>query len=258
MYGIIYPKNWQALTQEYKIYKEAQANITDFELLYILKNFFQLLAKKVKSRIGLAFSGGIDSSVLAVLMMEAGIDFLAITMCISDQHADSQHAEIFKKSFKIEHQLEVPSKFEIAEAQDFMGGQDAVDFLLLNAFKKRNISASIHGDGIDELLGGYAHHQYCLHASRLKSFENSWAKLTPEHLMPLNRAAQMAESQVILPFLNPKLVELITTIEVNQRASDQQRKIPLKKIARTLKIPDEIINRPKWGLNNALSEKRGA
>lgn len=258
MAGIIFPKNWRTITDEWPILNPGrQERDPDFALQNILKIFLSGISNELQCTFGLGFSGGIDSSCLAVAMYRLKIPFRAITLCPSLEHPDCQYAKMLADQLNFHHSVSIPTQTDIEEAKTAMNKSgDEIYYLLIKAFKNQGLHTIINGDGIDELVGGYPQHQWTQDRPRLYWFEYHWNRLVEEHLKPLNKAADTLKVDVILPFLNPEIIKLLTIIPIDDRTDDATRKKPIRGLALLLDIPEQIIRREKYGLCNALSVKR--
>jgi len=248
MAGIIYPANWKMICRQ-DLYIAPDTHVIEMDtiglndtLLLALRNSFNF--KDAKTRAALAFSGGLDSSVLTVLAMEENLPFTAVTIACSDTHPDFAHAMLLHQQFNFQ-----------LKALIIDPGQNPDDMydLLFAEIAELGFGFVVCGDTIDEQLGGYAQHQFTKE-SRVAVFRKYWNNLMPKHLVPLHRAAHANNIEVALPYL--AAARFIQTIPINHRATDSDRKIILKRLAEKLGVPTEIITRPKFGLCNVLQTER--
>lgn len=184
----------------------------------------------------IALSGGLDSSILAKIAFEIHGSIPAVTIAATETHPDVVHARIASAGQHL-HQVHL---FEPTSEDKYN--------ILFGAVAKTGCKTVICGDTADELFGGYACHQYS-NGDRAKVFQESWDMLYQRHLEPMHRYAIAHGIDVVLPYLC--LVPLMPGIPFEERATDTDRKIMLKKIARRVGVPDCIINREKVGLCHA-------
>jgi hypothetical protein len=86
-----------------------------------------------------------------------------------------------------------------------------------------------------------------------ETYEFYLSRLYPDHLVPLNRNS--AGVEVYLPYLDASLIKTYRQIPLFRKVSEIERKIVMKELARNLKIPNEIINRNKYGFCDAFLTK---
>ena len=73
-----------------------------------------------------------------------------------------------------------------------------------------------------------------------------------DHLQPLEAKAAYSRIRVIYPYLNPRVIDYISRIPPADRTSRDNRKAPLRKLARIYGVPEHVILRPKKGFCGAL------
>tara|TARA_Y100001935_G_C17294002_1_gene505062 strand:- start:477 stop:2252 length:1776 start_codon:yes stop_codon:yes gene_type:complete len=118
--------------------------------------------------VGLLLSGGLDSSLLAALSAEAGIEEL-ITFSVGfedypeEKGSEFEFSDQIVKKFKTKHHKFLISNDEVLsrlpEAVDAMSepmfGQDSIAFFLLSEKVAQKIKVVQSGQGADEVFGGY-------------------------------------------------------------------------------------------------------
>lgn len=253
MGGIVFPADWLNITKRLPIIQcgKYELLLDPVELFSFLIIYVEeALKSKKDEKLALALSGGIDSCILAYCLKELAFNFRVYTLCSSLDHPDCVHATLFAKRYKLEHEIFIPSKAMIEQAKG------SVYLLLMQSAKQSGHQTIVCGDGIDEQFGGYPEHRWPKNMTKRQAFEMHWEKLIPKHLIPLNAAAELANIEVILPYLNTQIIKAASVIPIDQRTDKKEGKIPLKQIARHLHFPQEIIEREKWGLVHALSKSR--
>lgn len=232
----------------------------------MMRSFEEAGSKALEENKGTIFvtlSGGVDSSLgLAILRKnfpEAKI--VAFTMGGSEEHPDVIHARLAAEKFGAEHREIIPNQDDIQEAleeyqKEFPGvdiekavaeGDFDVYLLYKNIFGYHPKSLIAY-DGIDELMGGYwGHRKEKSTEERKKAFAEYWERLISHHLRPLLATSQKFSIRLIFPYLNKELANMISSIPVSDRVSDELGKIPIRKLAKIFEVPDEIIARSKRG-----------
>lgn len=250
MSGIIFPKDWREIVKTKKVIKKHLITVSTERLEFELKRQLNECLKTFgNNKFCIALSGGLDSSVLAVLLKNLNIDFIAVTIGYGKNHPDIISAKKVTRRFKINHDVYILKNKKISD--------DIYDDLFA-AISTLGFSHSIHGDTVDEMLGGYWLHKdpnsleeiYCgtlVEKKRKLIFQDYWRRLILEHLIPLDFYARKHSVVVGLPYLATH--KTLRKVEMSQRANNKKEgKIILKKLATKLHIPDEIINRKKLGL----------
>ncbi len=208
-------------------------------------------------------SGGLDSTLALSLLRKnfPGAKIITFTMGGDENHPDIKYARLAAKKFNAKNIEIIPSPIEIQETlgeyqkkfperqlkEAVEKGDFDVYLLYKNIYLYHPESLIVH-DGIDELMGGYWNH--CKDISlneRKKFFTYYWNRLIPDHLDPLIKTSQNFNIKLLFPYLDEKLIGLISKIPVEDRASGGIGKKPLREIARQFEVPKEIINRTKRG-----------
>jgi len=214
-------------------------------------------------------SGGLDSTLAVALLRKNFPDakIVTFTMGGDEEHPDVKFARQASEKFDTESVEIIPDKNEIQEVleqykkefpeNDLEKAVKTGDFdvyLLFKNISKLNPKVLLSYDGIDELMGGYWNHRKDNTVEeKRKIFNDYWQKVIPEHLMPLIKTSEAFNVELLFPYLDEKLIKLISEIPVNERASDKIGKKPLREIAKNLDVPEGIITRQKRG-QQAMTE----
>lgn len=217
-------------------------------------------------------SGGIDSTLSLALLRKSlgpGVKIVTFTMGGDANHPDIKYARLASKKYNTEHHEFIPTADDIQSSLgDFKTDRPDEDlkkavkkgdfdvFLLykyISSFKPKTV---IVHDGIDEQMGGYwAHQKDISKEERKEIFRDLWQRLELEHLESLIKSSQRFSVHLLLPYLDEKLVNFIAKIPVEDRASNNIGKKPLKRIASRLGVPAGIIYRPKRGAIGMLEKE---
>jgi len=245
--------------------------------IYKIGNFIL----KEQDRIHLAYSGGVDSTIVLTTLINQGFPVTAHTIANKETHPDMIYASEFAseltnsgknishKKYLIEESRENRAKANQilkAEFDEEETNKSENDYELLNAIKSET-SNLVCCDCIDELLGGYYAHKdpsnlpvydktKTLEKNRevaLKYFMNG---LIPNHLRKLNTFSKHFGINVWLPYGDEKVMRATENFSVNELIDNENRKKPVSAIARIKNIPEAIIYRRKYGLVSALDQER--
>jgi asparagine synthase (glutamine-hydrolysing) len=226
------------------------------------------------SRVSLGFSGGIDSSVLAYYLDNAGVDVDLVCVGLEGSR-EFELAEIAADS------LNIPLRLEAFTAEDVEKDLDTVLWSIeepnpmkasvalplywaARSAAENGISVFFSGNGSDELFGGYHKHarEYEEHgdavvSSILEDVKESYrVNYERDHKICIDTGLELR-----LPFSDLPLVEWGLAIPPQLKLSGgpgSPRKLVLRCLARHLGLPKEVSMRPKkaiqysTGVNAAL------
>lgn len=214
--------------------------------------------------IATCLSGGLDSS-LALAMLRVWFNpelICAFTIGGSENHPDVQISREVAKHFGVDHFVYIPNLAEIDSAERILSKVssekqatrgDCGVFLLYKYIAARGIGAVLAHDGIDELMGGYWKHRSQANEEETREvFEKYWLELADKHLIPLEKSARYWGVDVLLPYLQKRVVRFISEIPLASRTSRAESKMPLRKLARQYCVPASVISRSKRGFCDAL------
>lgn len=252
-------------------------NITDLE--GILRKSVENVAKQAiqdnNGKIYTTLSGGVDSSLCLAIITElfpSGTEIHTFTAGGSEKHPDIQFARIVSQLFNTTHHEIIVNQNEkrkvIKEFKVFYGDSPETEAMIkrgdINVWAvyqeiaRLKAKSVIAHDGIDELMGGYWLHRQTAEGGKTQQeavFKRFWQDLQSKHLEPLEKTAGHFGITVLFPYLQRNLVEYISRIPVDKRASFNSGKIPLKEIAQKYVWPKIVVDRKKRGFIDALMKK---
>lgn len=247
--------NWEDIPpKEYLWNIRQDVNLNDLEKL--LK---EAILKRVNylDEVGVIFSGGIDSSLIAMLLKE--IPSLKITLYAvgSEKSKDIIFA---KKAAKI---LDLPLKTKIVTSEVVKDnltevliaigennlmkiGVGMTMYLACKMIKEDGLKVAISGQGADELFGGYNRYLDSYEKGILE--EELRYDIANMYHVNLERddAVSMANGvELRLPYLDEKLIKFALNIPVDEKITNGLRKNILRNLAIDLGLSPEIAMRPK-------------
>jgi len=169
----------------------------------------------------IAFSGGLDSSILAQIKKDQGLN--AITIIAKDfLGTDLPYSQIAAKHVDIPLELKYVNIDEMLSAiestikilknfNDIEIRNSIVSYLYLNTLKEKNITKVITGDGADEIFAGYNflvkkdHSELKDELKRLKEIM---------HFTSQKIANELGIS-VQMPFIDESIIKFVETLPVN-------------------------------------------
>ena len=202
----------------------------------------------------IAFSGGLDSSILGQIKKEQGLN--AITIITKDfLGTDLEYSQIMGKHIGIHLELRYVNINEILDAvketikilknfNDIEIRNSIVSYLYLNTLKEKNVKKVITGDGADEIFAGYNflikknHAELRTELRRMKEIM---------HFTSQKIASELGIS-VQMPYINENVIKLAETLPiehlVNQKNGVKFGKWVLRKAFEN-DLPPSVIWRKK-------------
>jgi len=239
---IVYPYDWKI---DYTQYIKKDKDLKERSDIHILNTIYDIL-KKILSDIkinNLAYSGGIDSTIMLSLMKQLYPQIFTYTISSRDNHPDIVYARLGSNYYETNHKeiIVIPS---ILQENEFIG-----DNAVRQLFENCDVKEIICCDGIDEFMCGYYDHQ----KNPIKYYEYYISELLEKHLIPLDKNSQ--DTKVYLPYLNHDLLTLLSSIPSQQKVDKENRKKIMLKLGNSLNIPNEILKRNKYGFIDAFREQ---
>ena len=253
--------NWNDIAPAQKIYEKFM-EVDASKLNKLLK---LSVSKRVEGLddVGVIFSGGVDSSILAMLLKDISYNKkLNITLYAvgregsKDLEAARYAAEYLDLPLKTQLITEELIKEHVGEVVHAIGddnlmkvGVGLTTYFATKLACEDGIKVAISGQGADELFGGYNRY--------LKSFEENTLEfeirqdISNMYHVNLERddaCAMLNSVELRLPFLDEKLVEYAINLPIKYKISgpgDILRKNILRKLAFNEGLDTEIAYRPK-------------
>ncbi|MFH1447544.1 MAG: asparagine synthase C-terminal domain-containing protein [Candidatus Micrarchaeota archaeon] len=209
--------------------------------------------------IGVMFSGGLDSALVAFLSKQYA-ETNGYTVGV-DGSQDLKWARVVAKEMGIELVESVLGEEEILDAyeevrkllgvDDMLSIELGIPVLLCSEMAREGgIGRLLCGHGADELFGGY--HKYpemFRDGEDVRSvMERDLKKVLEVDVPRSRRIAGKAGVEMMFPFLEKGVVESSNDVELDEHFSGDERKPVLRKIARKLGVPESACSRPKKAL----------
>jgi len=229
------------------------------------KKLYEQMVSSIESMkepkiMGISFSGGVDSSLLAKIAKDLGYDIILLTMGFEDSH-DVEFSKTMAKILGIRHEIELISEktfpdvakkiFDMINVDNLSWNENCIAFYYVAKLaKKHNISKVITANGIDELFCGYNSYRDFIPEGEEAVIGLMKEKLDNEIRMmkAVNHITSEFGVQIVQPFLSEKFVEFAKTIPLEHKIKDKDdltRKHIIRKLALSIGIPEESALKQK-------------
>ncbi len=214
-------------------------------------------------KIGIAFSGGVDSSLLAKICADLGYEITLLTIGFEDSH-DVRFSQEISKILGYNHKIEKLKLTNFSKISNDiskiikMGNlswlENCIAFYYVSKLAKRyGIKKVITANGIDELFCGYNAYRNAIELGEDEVMELMESKLENEIKMmkTVNLAASQFGVELIQPFLLQDFINFTKKIPLKYKIHDSDdllRKHIIRELALKIGIPGISSNKRKKAL----------
>jgi asparagine synthase (glutamine-hydrolysing) len=265
----------------YPIKTVTQPPIEPMDLEMAAKRLQELLLESTKERVSnlenvvIAFSGGLDSSVIAALAKTCETEVHLVSVGLKDQ-PEIPHVKAAAKALKLPLHLQtyvlndvkrvLPNVLWLIEEPNVVKANIAIPFYwTAEVASKLGCKVLLVGQGSDELFGGYQRYLRIYSRSGTAAVRDVMyrdvALAYEANLQRDNQVCSFHGVELRLPFLDREVVCFSLSLPVSLKiecAENSLRKKVLRRAAQNLGMPPFIANRPKraiqyeTGVNKAL------
>ena len=213
-------------------------------------------------KVAVAFSGGLDSSIIAALAKTCGIDVHLISVGLKDQ-AEVEYAKATAERLDLPLHLEtftvddveqvLPKVLWLIEESNAVKVSIAIPFYwTAEIASKMRCRVLLAGQGSDELFGGYHRYlgtygQFDITAVQ-KAMYHDVASCYEKNFQRDAQVCSFHKVELLLPFVDREVVQFALGLPVSLKiksAEDRLRKRVLRRVAENLELPQFIVNKPK-------------
>jgi len=214
-------------------------------------------------KIGVAFSGGVDSTLLAKLVKDMRYDIHLLTIGFQDSH-DINFAKEVNQILNFSHSISEidPEKFkevsdkihQIIKTDNLSWNENSIAFYyVVELAQKNGLKTVVTANGIDELFCGYNSYREAIEKGEdeVVKMMNDKLKNEKEMMVAINAVTAEFGVTMIQPFLLPNFIEYAKKIPVSEKIhgpDDMQRKHPIRELALDYGIPEVAAKIPKQAL----------
>ncbi|MGQ9461170.1 MAG: DUF7411 family protein [Candidatus Bathyarchaeaceae archaeon] len=258
----------------------------DLDMERAAKRLQTLLLKSTWKRtsdfgnVAVAFSGGLDSSLVAVLAEKCGINVQLISVGLENQPevkfaetaAEALDLPLHLQTYTVEDvEQAIPKVLWLIEEPNLVKASIAIPFYWAaeNA-SKLGYHVLLAGQGADELFGGYQRYLKEYEQSGVEAVQKAMyrdvAMSYEKNFQRDNQACSFHKVELRLPFVDRDVIQFSLSLPPNlkiESPEDSLRKRVLRQVAQNLGMPQFIINKTKkavqyaTGVNKAIQRLAG-
>ena len=214
-------------------------------------------------KIGIAFSGGVDSTLVSKICNDLGFDITLLTIGFPNSH-DILFAKDVNKHLNYKHEiLEIDEDFfdEIAskiskkiKTDNLSWNENCIAFYhIAKLAQSLGITTVVTANGIDELFCGYNAYREAIEVGEENVLQLMDSKLENELKMmkAVNEVTSELSVKIIQPLLDEQFIKVAKTIPISEKISgkyDLIRKHIIRKLASEIGVPDISVKKRKKAL----------
>jgi len=214
-------------------------------------------------KIGIAFSGGVDSTVLATICSNLEYDITLLTIGFEDSH-DILFSKKINEFLKLPHEIYTINQDEFEEISSKVNQKIQTDnlswnensiafFFVAKLANKLGIKNVVTANGIDELFCGYNAYRDEIKQGEVYVTELMEKKLENEKNMmnSVNDVTSEFNVKVIQPFLDDDFISFAKQIPLYEKIIDPDdliRKHIVRRLALDIGVPEESATKRKKAL----------
>ena len=213
--------------------------------------------------VGVAFSGGVDSTLLAKLVKDMGYDIHLLTIGFQDSH-DINFAKEVNQILNFPHSISEidPEKFkevsqkinQTIKSDNLSWNENSIAFYYVAELaQKHELKTVVTANGIDELFCGYNSYREAIETGEdeVVKMMNDKLKNEEEMMVAVNAVTAEFGVKMIQPFLLPNFIEYAKKIPISEKIhgpDDMKRKHSIRELAMDYGVPEVAAQKQKKAL----------
>ncbi|MFQ5476859.1 MAG: asparagine synthase C-terminal domain-containing protein [Nitrosopumilus sp.] len=230
----------------------------------LLENIKNSISETVKEKkIGIAFSGGVDSTLISKICSDMDYDITLLTIGFAESH-DILFAKHVNEYLKYPHHiLEIDSEtfptisskiHQTIKTENLSWNENCIAFHYVSQLANSlELDTVVTANGIDELFCGYNAYREAFSEGESKINEVMTSKLDNE--LEMMKAVNLVSSEfgvkILQPLLSSKFIEYAKTIPISEKIHDSEdlyRKHIIRKLASEVGVPELSCTKRKKAL----------
>jgi len=214
-------------------------------------------------KIGIAYSGGVDSTLISKICFDMGYDITLLTIGFPESH-DILFAKEVNEFLKYPHHvLEIDSESfpsickkinQTIQTENLSWNENSIAFYYVSKLAKSlSLDTVVTANGIDELFCGYNAYReaYSEGESRIHQVMDEKLENELKMMKAVNLVASEFDVKILQPLLHSKFIDYAKTISISEKIHDSEdiyRKHIIRKLASQIDVPEISCNKRKKAL----------
>jgi asparagine synthase (glutamine-hydrolysing) len=228
----------------------------------IEQNILKLNKNSKTSKIGLLFSGGIDSVLISLILKKLNVNFDAYCGYV-DLNKQKPKDLIFARKIAKELNINlIESKTTLEELKkeklipkliDIIDNVNPIHigvsipiYLAIKKAKQNNCKFLFTGSGSDELFAGYSKFKDLKNNKEIIELTNKLLDKLPRiDLKRDSNIAKIFNTKLINPYLDQNIIDFALNLKKKNKINTENNKIIIRKLAEKLELKEEYYSRKK-------------
>jgi asparagine synthase (glutamine-hydrolysing) len=230
----------------------------------LLENIKTSISETIKEKkIGLAFSGGVDSTLISKICSDMNYEITLLTIGFPESHDILFAKQVNEHLNYPHHVLEIDSETfptisskinQTINTENLSWNENCIAFYYVSKLAKSlELDTVVTANGIDELFCGYNAYREAFSEGESKIHEVMTSKLDNELKMmeAVNSIASEFGVKILQPLLSKDFIDFAKTIPLSEKIHDSEdlyRKHVIRKLAHQIGVPEISYTKRKKAL----------